>query len=68
MPEEEGGLGLKLEDAFYAAKKLFKMKYEIIRHEYNNNREMREVDFEWFHLPKYIKSRSEAQFPARLSE
>jgi len=68
MPIVDGGLGLKLEDAVYEAKKLFKMKYETIRHEYCNNSEMREIDFEWFHLPKYIKSYTEAQFPALLSE
>ena len=27
MPIVDGGLGLKLEDAFYEAKKLFRMKY-----------------------------------------
>ena len=68
MPEEEGGLGLKLDDALYEAEELFKIQYDVISHEYNNNREMRDTDFEWFHLPKYIKSRSEAQFPVCLSE
>jgi len=68
MPIVDGGLGLKLDDAFYKAEKLFKMKYETIRHEYNNNKEMREIYFEWFHLPKQIKSRTEAQFPDCLPE
>ena len=68
ISEEEGGLGLKLDDAFYEASEHFNYTYETIRHEYNNNSEMREIDFEWFHLPKHIKSRSEAQLPDCPSE
>jgi hypothetical protein len=68
MSKEEGGLGFNLDDAFYEAVEHFNFTYETIRHEYNNNREMREIDFEWFHLPKQIKSRPEAQFPDCLPE
>jgi hypothetical protein len=68
MSKEEGGLGLKLDDAFYEAAELFNFTYETIRHEYNNNREMRQVDFELFRLPKQIKSHSQAQFPDCPSE
>ena len=55
MSREEGGLGLKLDDAFYEASEHFNYTYETIRHEYNNNKEMREIYFEWFRLPKQIK-------------